>query len=63
MKRRLFLVIIFVLSQLCLFSQSIFETAIKGGELLLSGLSMPKVAKSDGKRDSKVIEACVIKTN
>ena len=31
------------------FAQSDLETAIKGGELLLSGLSIFKVAKSDSK--------------
>ena len=43
------------------FSQSNLETAIKGGELLLSGLSILKVSKSDGKGNSKVIESLCVK--
>jgi hypothetical protein len=43
------------------FAQSDFQTAIKGGELLLSGLSIFKVAKSDGKSDSKIIESVCVK--
>lgn len=43
------------------FSQSSLETAIKGGELLLSGLSILKVSKSDEKGNSKVIESICVK--
>lgn len=43
------------------FAQSDLETAIKGGELLLSGLSIFKVAKSGVKKDSKVIESVCVK--
>jgi hypothetical protein len=43
------------------FAQSDLETAIKGGELLLSGLSIFKVAKSDSKENSKVIESVCVK--
>jgi hypothetical protein len=43
------------------FSQSGLETAIKGGELLLSGLTVLKISKSDVKKDSKVIESVCIK--
>jgi hypothetical protein len=43
------------------FAQSDLETAIKGGELLLSGLSIFKVAKSDSKENSKVIESMCVK--
>ena len=34
---------------------------LKGGELLLSGLTVFKVAKSDGKGNSKVIESLCVK--
>jgi hypothetical protein len=43
------------------FPQSDLENVLKGGELLLSGLSILKVAKSDGKGDSKVIESLCVK--
>ena len=52
---------IFLFFPLCLFPQSNLETAIKGGELLLSGLSILKVSKSDGKGNSKVIESLCVK--
>ena len=42
------------------FAQSDLQTAIKGGELLLSGLSVFKTAKS-GKSDSKFIESVCVK--
>ena len=53
--------IIVFLFPLLTFSQSNLETAIKGGELLLSGLSILKVSKSDGKGNSKVIESLCVK--
>ena len=43
------------------FAQTDLQTAIKGGELLLSGLSIFKVAKSERKTDSKVIESVCVK--
>ena len=43
------------------FAQSDLTNVIKGGELLLSGLSIFKVAKSDAKKDSKVIESVCVK--
>lgn len=43
------------------FAQSDLSTAIKGGELLLSGLTIFKVAKSDGKSNSKIIESVCVK--
>ena len=52
---------IFVFFPLFLFPQSNLETAIKGGELLLSGLSILKVSKSDAKGNSKVIESVCVK--
>ena len=42
-------------------AQSNFETAIKGGELLLSGLSVLKVSKSDAKKNSKIVESVCVK--
>ena len=51
----------FALFPVCLFPQSNFETAIKGGELLLSGLSILKISKSDAKKNSKVIESVCVK--
>jgi len=43
------------------FSQSDLENAIKGGEMLLSGLSILKMSKSDAKGNSKVIESLCVK--
>lgn len=42
------------------FAQSDLQTAIKGGEILLTGLSIFKTAKS-GKSDSKIIESVCVK--
>jgi hypothetical protein len=42
------------------FAQSDLQTAIKGGELLLTGLSIFKTAKSS-KTDSKIIESVCVK--
>jgi hypothetical protein len=43
------------------YSQSDLQTVLKGGELLLSGLSILKVSKSDDKGNSKVIESLCVK--
>jgi hypothetical protein len=42
-------------------AQSDLQNVLKGGELLLSGLTIFKVAKSEGKSDSKVIESVCVK--
>ena len=42
------------------FPQSDLQTAIKGGEILLTGLSIFKTVKS-GKSDSKIIESVCVK--
>lgn len=44
-----------------IYAQSDLQTAIKGGELLLSGLSILKVSESDAKGNSKVIESLCVK--
>jgi hypothetical protein len=59
MKKLIFM--IFTFFPLCLFSQSNLETAIKGGEMLLSGLSILKISKSGSKGVSKVIESLCVK--
>jgi hypothetical protein len=43
------------------FAQSDLQTVIKGGELLLSGLTIFKVAKSDNKSNSEVLESVCVK--
>lgn len=43
------------------FAQSDLQNAIKGGELLLSGLSIIKTSKAENKSDSKVIESICVK--
>ncbi|HPW97033.1 MAG TPA: hypothetical protein PK218_00565 [Flavobacterium sp.] len=43
------------------FAQSDLDKVLKGGELLLGGISIFKVAKSDGKKDSKIIESICVK--
>lgn len=57
---RKFLAMIFLFPAfLC--AQSSIETAIKGGELLLSGLTILKVSKSETKAKSKIIESICVK--
>ena len=54
-------VLVFILIPLFSFAQSDLQTVLKGGELLLSGLTVFKVAKSDSKTNSKVIESVCVK--
>lgn len=44
-----------------LFCQTDLNNVIKGGEILLSGLSVLKTSKSNAKKDSKVIESVCVK--
>lgn len=60
MKLKKLIAILFLLPLLTS-AQSDLENVLKGGELLLSGLSILKVSKSDGKGDSKVIESVCVK--
>ena len=53
--------ILFLLWSFNSFSQSDLQNVIKGGELLLSGLTVFKVAKSETKSDSKEIESVCVK--
>lgn len=53
-------VLVFLLVFQVSFAQSDLQTAIKGGEMLLTGLSIFKTAKSS-KSDSKVIESVCVK--
>jgi hypothetical protein len=50
------ILLVFILSN-NIYSQSDLQNVLKGGELLLGGLSILKVAKSDGKGDIKLIES------
>ena len=59
MKLKILILILFFPTYI--FAQSDLQTAIKGGELLLSGLSIFKVAKSGAKTDSKIIESVCVK--
>lgn len=43
------------------FSQSTFDTALKAGEVIVAGLSIFKVAKSEPKKESKFIESVCVK--
>ncbi len=54
-------IIFFLIFPLLTYSQSDIQNVIKGGELLLSGLSIFKVAKSGVKSDSKIIESVCVK--
>lgn len=58
MKLKLLILIMFFPT--IIFSQSDLQTAIKGGELLLTGLSIFKTSKSS-KSDSKFIESVCVK--
>lgn len=59
MKLKKILAIVILLPTIS-FAQSDLQTAIKGGEILLTGLSIFKTAKS-GKSESKVIESVCVK--
>ena len=52
-----------VLLPIMTFAQSDLDKVLKGGELLLGGISIFKVAKSDGKSDSKIIESVCVNNN
>jgi hypothetical protein len=43
------------------FAQSDIANILKGGEILLSGLTVFKLAKTDTKKDSKIIESVCVK--
>lgn len=58
--KRIYYLAIFLLPYTS-FSQSTFETALKAGELLMSGFTIFKVAKSDPKKESKFIESVCVK--
>ena len=60
MKFKTFLATVTLLPMIT-FAQSDLQTALKGGEILLTGLSIFKVAKSDSKSDSKIIESVCVK--
>ncbi len=55
------LIATFLLLPIMAFAQADLNSVIKGGELILSGLSILKVAKSDGKSDSKTIKSLCVK--
>jgi hypothetical protein len=59
MKYKILFFVLFI-SQF-LFCQTDLNNVIKGGELLLSGLSVLKVSKSGAKKESKVIESVCVK--
>lgn len=59
-KRKILLVIVLAI-YFPIYPQSDLQTVLKGGELLLSGLTVLKVAKSDSKSNSKVIESVCVK--
>ena len=59
--KRLLLFILLIFCQFNSFAQSDLDKMIKTGELLLSGITVFKVAKSDGKSDSKTIEIICVK--
>ncbi|AWI24920.1 hypothetical protein [Flavobacterium pallidum] len=52
--------LLFIFPTIC-FPQSDLDKTLKAGELLLGGLSILKVAKSDPKKDSKTIESVCVK--
>jgi hypothetical protein len=57
--RRLILLLLVAFSH-PIYSQTDLQTALKGGEILLSGLSIFKTSKSS-KTDSKIIESVCVK--
>ncbi|MBP9793715.1 MAG: hypothetical protein KBC56_06925 [Flavobacterium sp.] len=61
MKREKILLLGMLLFTSLHFAQSDLDRVIKGGELLLGGLSILKVANSNPKVDNKVIESLCVK--
>lgn len=59
MKHKILFLLLFMSQSL--FPQTDINNVIKGGELLLSGLSVLKTSKSNTKKDSKVIESVCVK--
>lgn len=59
MKHKILFSVLFI-SQF-LFCQTDLNNVIKGGEILLSGLSILKTSKPSAKKDSKVIESVCVK--
>ncbi|MEM0541921.1 hypothetical protein WFZ85_04800 [Flavobacterium sp. j3] len=57
MKNTLILLLFPIIS----FAQSDLQNVLRGGELLLNGLSVLKVAKSAPRADSKVVESVCVK--
>jgi hypothetical protein len=55
------LLAIILLLPIMSFAQSDLDKVLKGGELLLGGINIFKVTKSDGKKDSKLIESFCVK--
>ncbi len=55
------IVTIYILLPTGLFAQSDLQTVLKGGELLLSGLTIFKTNKGSINKDSKVIESVCVK--
>ncbi|MDI1315751.1 hypothetical protein [Flavobacterium sp.] len=54
-------VLLCTLSYFFSFAQSDLQTVLKGGELLISGLTIFKTSKETTKKDSKVIESVCVK--
>ncbi len=44
-----------------IFAQSTFQTALKAGELIMSGFTILKASKTDIKKDSKFVESVCVK--
>lgn len=61
MKKRKIILAVILLTSTLNYAQSDIDRVIKGGELLLGGLSILKVANSNPKPDSKVIESLCVK--
>lgn len=58
--KKVYLIVIMFISTLG-FAQSDLDRVLKGGELLLGGLSFLKVANSNPEKDSKIIESLCLK--
>lgn len=59
-RKKVYLVVILFVSTLS-FAQSDLDRVLKGGELLLGGLSFLKIANSNPEKDSKTIESLCVK--
>jgi hypothetical protein len=58
---KLIAIVLIMLLPACIYPQSDIDKVMKGSEILLSGLTIFKAARSDPKKDSKTVESICVK--